>query len=172
MTPDSIRLAEEAAREWPRLFGFALQLSHDRQEAEDLCQEACLRVLRSDRRIDPDRPLLPLLMTVVRNLHRSRLRSPDPPESGWDLDVEDAASPPPHRAAEMGERFALVEQALRRMNPTWRAALYLADGLSLSYAEIADILDKTEDVVRVTLHRARARVRVLLRSRLAEGAES
>lgn len=161
-------LPEEALEHWPRVFGFAQQLVGDRTRAEDLCQEAYLRLLRSARPLDTSTSLLPLLLTVVRNLVRSDLRRVDPTEFAGEVEPEDDRVGDPAERAERAEESAAVEAALARMSPNWRAALYLADGLAFSYAEIADVLGTSDDVVRVMLHRARLRVRVLLRSRLTE----
>ena len=159
---------------WPPLFGFAVQLVRDRARAEDLCQEAYLRLFGMDRDVDASRPLRPLLFCIVRNLVRSELRR----ERGAPFDdvivpdSVDDASVDPLTLVGSAEESARVDAALSRMPATWRAALYLRDGLDLSYAEVADILDKTEDVIRVTLHRARLRVRVMLKSQLSERTES
>lgn len=160
---------------WPQTFGFARSLCRDRAEAEDLCQEAFLRLWAMDRPLDDSRPLRPLLFTVVKNLFRNRaarLR----PEALDDLEgaadeLVDPLGIDPGERAERREQSELIEAALERMNPIWRAALYLADGLGWSHAEIGEVLDRTEEVIKVTLHRARLRVRVMLKSRIAEGAE-
>ncbi|MFQ5654406.1 MAG: RNA polymerase sigma factor, partial [Planctomycetota bacterium] len=69
------------------------------------------------------------------------------------------------------EEIATVEAALAQLSPLWRAILYLRDGLGLSYREVAEVLDRSEDVVRVTLHRARLRIRAALTGLLIEGRE-
>ena len=166
----------EALALWPEMFGFAVQFARDRAKAEDLCQEAYLRFFGMERPIDDSRPLRPLLLTILRNLARSQARRVEP-GSLDDLmqdtgGFEDADADDPALRAGVVEESDVVRATLARMNPTWRAALYLADGLGLGYAEIAGILEKSEDVVRVTLHRARQRVRVMLKERLSERTES
>jgi len=176
MESPKARTFRKALELWPESFAFALALCRDRDEAEDLCQEAFMRLWAMERPVDDERPLGPLIFTIIKNQFRTRARRQRPEAFSEIEDVdgaitEDAADGPLARA-DRAERHELVQAALGQMNPLWRAALYLADGLGLSYAEIAEILDRTEDVVRVTLHRARLRVRVMLKSRIEETTES
>jgi RNA polymerase sigma-70 factor (ECF subfamily) len=159
-------VAEEALREWPGAFGLAFHLLHDRARAEDVCQEVFLSLLSAARPPETGRPLRPLLLRMVRNravseLRRERPGSLDDEETG---PVADAAAPDPLDEACRREEAAAVEAALAALPAAWRAALYLRDGLDLSYAEIAEVLERDVDVVRVTLHRARGRARRLLAS--------
>ena len=61
------------ARYQDGLFRHLLRLSGRAEEAEDLCQETFLRLYRSLRRFNPERPLLPFLFTIATNVLRTRL---------------------------------------------------------------------------------------------------
>jgi len=159
-------VVEEALREWPGAFGLAFHLLHDRARAEDVCQEVLLGLLSAARPPQTDRPLRALILRMVRNralseLRRERPGSLDDDEVG---PLADAASPDPLDEASRREEAVAVETALARLPAAWRAMLYLREGLDLSYAEIAEVLERDVDVVRVTLHRARRRARRLLGS--------
>ena len=80
---------------------------------------------------------------------------------GADARVDDAATDPAE-ALLQDEAQARLRVALQRLSPTWRSMLYMRDGLGYSYKQIAAALEKSEQVVGVTLHRARLRVRELL----------
>ncbi len=157
-------LAHDALDHWPKVFGFAQSLTKDRSKAEDFCQEAFLRLLDRVDSIDMTRSVLPLLLTIVRNLVVSDARRHRP--ESWDAsihpDPEDARAVDPAVEAERRESAMSVRVALGRLPDNWRAALYLKDGLGLSYAEIAEIIDVSVDTVRTMLHRARQRLRQLL----------
>jgi len=151
----------DGVRHWREAYGLAWTLCRDRARAEELCQEALVRLGTMRRAPEVDRPVRELLLTIVRNLALSDMRRPEvgraAPEA---LDgVPAPAADGPLRQASRNEEQALVRAALERMDPGWAAMLYLRDGLGLRYAEIARVLEKSEDVVRVTLHRARRRVR-------------
>jgi len=162
-----------ALEHWPAAFGLAHVLVRDRSLAEDICQEAFLRLAGQRRRIaDPDR-VKPLLMTIVRNLAASEARRPS--AESLDLSAEtdgplaDPGSPDPSRDAIGRETRRQVRDVLDRLDPFWRLVLYLRDGLDFSYAEIAEVAARSEDVVRVTLHRARRRVREALERTVTGG---
>ena len=82
---------------------------------------------------------------------------------------EPVDSADPALRAEVREQRERLHAALAGLDATWRAVLYLRDGLSLSYREVGEALGKSEDVVRVTLHRARRRVRQVLMADEPEG---
>src|SRR4051794_2881195 len=57
-----------------RLYGFAIVLTHDRTEAQDLVQETYLRAVRACARVLPDSNLKGWLFTIMRNLWLNQLR--------------------------------------------------------------------------------------------------
>jgi len=156
----------DALSHWREAFGLAFQLCGESSRAEDLCQEAFARLAGIARPLDTGRSLRPLILKIVRNLFYSEERR-DRPES-LDLAIEnlgplsDPAASTPIEALCRSEDLDLVREALAQLHESWRATLYLRDGLDLSYREIAAILEISVDVVRVTLHRARQRMRAAL----------
>jgi len=168
LTPSSSEFLRRSVLQlWPKVYAFGRSLVRDPHRAEDLCQEAYLRFFEMKRPVDLSRPLLPLLLTILRNLVASESRRPrevslDAPCAG-ETAPPDAAAEPPAKAAARREEKCTVQAALARLTPDWRAVLYLRDGLGFSYREIADVVERSEDNVRVTLHRARRKVRTLLK---------
>ena len=63
------------------VFGLCVRLLHHRQDAEDVAQEVFLRVFRSLRRWDGERPLKPWIMGITVNRCRTwmsqRARRPE-----------------------------------------------------------------------------------------------
>jgi RNA polymerase sigma-70 factor (ECF subfamily) len=160
-------MRRSALKLWPKIFAYALALVRDRHGAEDLCQEAFLRLFTMKRGVDLGRSLLPLLLTITRNLAASAARKPralplDEEEAGVCASGAPAGEGPMNGAARQEEGRA-VQDALDRLSPDWRSVLYLRDGLGFSYREIAEVVKRSEDSVRVTLHRARQRIRELLK---------
>lgn len=166
-------LAREGLRHWNEAFGLALTITRDRSRAEDICQDALVRLATARRPVDRSKSLRPLLLRIVRNLgiDQARRSTPEP------LDAHEAAGPAsvapgPLDAATRREEITIVRAALSELPPAWRSMLYLRDGLDLSYSEIAGVESSTEDVVRVTLHRARRRIRSRLEARFAKGTDT
>ncbi|MFT5291170.1 MAG: RNA polymerase sigma-70 factor (ECF subfamily) [Planctomycetota bacterium] len=165
-----------AAVHWREAYGLAWALVGDHARAEELAQEAFVRLGGMQREPDSDRPVRQLLLSIVRNLALDELRRRR--TESLDLALQEGAqivdrgNQDPAQLALGRERTERLQEILAQLKPTWRAMLYLKDGLDHSYRQIAETLGKSEDVVRVTLHRARARVRELSTDLDSEGGNS
>ena len=183
MRDDRRRTIERAYEHWPAAFGLAMVLLGDHGRAEELCQDTFLRLMTTSSDIDPTRPLGGLVLTTLRNLCINELRrfrstsldewseasgTVTPEREAPDTTLGHGPGDPVTKLGH-GERRAAVRTALDRLSPTWREIVYLRDGLDLPYREIATIAETTEDVVRTTLSRARARLRELLADHAPEG---
>ena len=72
----------------------------------------------------------------------------------------------PYECALDGEKRVMIEQALARINPMFRAAVVLRDVEDLSYEEIADILNISLGTVKSRITRGRDAMRRQLEGRL------
>ena len=150
--------AFEAER--PRLVGLAARVLGDRSEAEDMVQQAWLRLERQEA--DPDN--LPAWLTTVTTrlcLDRLKAKKPDLPgdESG-DLEAGDSAE-----QSDVAEEVAMAETVgvalqlvLDRLGPSERVAFILHDSFGFEFETIAAILDTTPTAARKLASRARAKV--------------
>jgi RNA polymerase sigma factor (sigma-70 family) len=143
------------AAERPRLVRIAARLLNDHAEAEDVVQQAWLRMARQDS--EPD-SLPAWLTTVTTRLCLDRLRSRTPVPTA---EVEPAGSVP-----DVAEEVALadtvgvaLQAVLDRLTPHERVAFVLHDSFGFEFATIAAVLDTTPTAARKLASRARARVR-------------
>lgn len=139
-----------------RLYRAALGLTGSREEAEDLVQEAYLRVLRKPRWLRGSDDLGYLLRTL-RNLHISRHHARGRRVSTVGHDevieyVEDERAPTPHAVAVAGE----VHAAIASLPPAHRDVIVVVDLVGLSYREAARVLEVPTGTIMSRLHRARA----------------
>jgi RNA polymerase sigma-70 factor (ECF subfamily) len=131
-------------------------------EAEDLAQDAFIRVLESLPRFDHERAFSPWLFTIVRNAGRNHAlaqgRRTQVPLEG-DLPADQVG-------ADMAvERLAFLEEvgaAAGTLPPMQRACFRLVDLEGFSGGEVAGMLGIAPPTVRVHLHRARQALRPLL----------
>jgi RNA polymerase sigma factor (sigma-70 family) len=141
--------------ERPRLVGLATRVLSDHAEAEDVVQQAWLRL----RNADGDVENLPAWLTTVTTrlcLDRLRSRTPDPTA---DIAIAGAASDPAEEVA-LGETVGLALQlVLDRLSPQERVAFVLHDSFGFEFPTIAAILDTTPVAARKLASRARAKVR-------------
>ncbi len=146
--------------ERPRLVGLAARVLSDRAEAEDMVQQAWLRLERQSS--DPDN-LPAWLTTVTTRLCLDRLKAKKPELPGDQL--------PEHHADEVGveddgDDLAMAETVgvalqvvLDRLSPAERVAFVLHDSFGFEFETIAGILDTSPVAARKLASRARAKVR-------------
>jgi len=153
-----------------RVFGLVLRMIGDRQEAEEVAQEAFLSLYRHGHRFRREARFSTFVYRVAANAALNRRRSlgrkrareealARRQDAGFDLpssprNPEDAAS-----STEVKER---VEQALLELPPDLRAAVVLYDIEGQSYGDIAKALRIPEGTVKSRIHRARNALRKLL----------
>ena len=141
--------------ERPRLVGIASRVLGDHAEAEDVVQQAWVRLHRQGS--DPD-SLPAWLTTVTTRLCLDRLRSRTP--------VPTAEIEPAEAAPDVADEVALAETVgvalqavLDRLSPHERVAFVLHDSFGFEFATIAAVLDITPATARKLASRARAKVR-------------
>ncbi len=144
-----------------RLVGLASRVLGDHAEAEDVVQQAWLRLERTDAEIDS----LPAWLTTVTTrlcLDRLRARTPLPVEdlSAYETDAFVAAG-----AEDPGDAVALADTVgvalqvvLDRLTPAERVAFVLHDTFGFEFATVAAVLDTTPVAARKLASRARAKV--------------
>jgi len=160
----------------PAMLRFARRtLLGDACEAEDVVQEAFVRLWRARHRWRPTASVRTYLFTIVTRLclnrRRSFLRRPPHgplPEADGAGDPGDGAPDPERLATSAQLRAALVEE-LAALPPAQRAAVLLRHEGGLSYQAIAAALDTTAGAVESLLSRARTRLRTRLEGWRAEG---
>ena len=136
---------------WDDIFQFLLAWTNDWAAAEDLAQEAFLKLWGHRNGLDWDRPVLPWLVVVARRLATDRFRSLRrgillPRQSGQSLD-------------EMGRvNWLDVRAALSKLSALERAALLLTAAEGWSYADVAEALGTTSGALRAAVSRAREKL--------------
>ncbi len=144
-----------------KLFRLALRITLDRPEAEDVAEETLVRVWQKRGELADVASLEAYCLTVCRNLAIDRHSRKEAQNLHLDPAAYDAADPTPgaQEQLEHDERLQRVKDIFNRLPEKQRSVMQLRDIEGKSYKEIAQILALTEDVVRVTLFRARQAVR-------------
>jgi RNA polymerase sigma-70 factor (ECF subfamily) len=133
-----------------RLFSAMWLVAHDSHEAEDLTQEAFVRVWeRWDRTGPPDDPDRYLYRTAMNLFLNRRRRASVAARRRLHFD-------PGSDALEVVEDRDQIRRALLTLTPAQRVALVLLDVVDLSSEEAARILHKRPATVRVLAARGRA----------------
>ena len=156
-----------------RLYGFALRMTGNREDAEEIVQDAFVRAYRALAKMSPEQRaelrLQPWLYTITLNVTRNRLRGKRPTNVALDaLAYPDAllrnsrhdGPAQPENILERNADMALVERALLQLPMHLRAAATLRFIEGRSHPEIAEILNQPIGTVKSHVHRA---VRILRR---------
>jgi RNA polymerase sigma-70 factor (ECF subfamily) len=158
-------LPEAELQQWmerlgPQLIGLAYSICRDRVAAEDVTQEAFVKLWRRPPDGGP-RAIPSWMKRVVTNasinvLQRTR-RHGKLPEVEFDPALR--AGDHPAAQAERHDEMRLVSMAMDRLPDEKRVLLILRAQQELSYAEIAETLGIPEGTVMSRLNRARKQLR-------------
>jgi RNA polymerase sigma-70 factor, ECF subfamily len=151
------------------LYSYALVLSRNRTEAEDLVQETCLRAIRAMHRLQPDSNAKSWLFTILRNIWLNQLRqrrtAPEVVELDLDGDGANRAADTrkdPHATYVSNIEQEQVRTAIQQLSIEFREIIILREYEELSYQEIAAVLECPLGTVMSRLARARSKLRDLL----------
>lgn len=164
---DLVTEAFEAQRDRLRALAYRVLGSH--ADAEDVVQEAWMRLVRHDEATIGN--LAGWLTTVVGRISLDLLRSRQAhPETGYgheftDLVVTPADEPTPDEQVALADSvgFALLV-VLDTLNPSERLAFVLHDMFAIPFQEIGHILGKSADATKMIASRARRKVQATDRS--------
>jgi RNA polymerase sigma-70 factor (ECF subfamily) len=139
----------------------ACRFLNDAAEAEDMAQEAFLRVLDAAPRYRPTAQFKTYLLQIVARLCLDRLRKKRPLCTDNLPERPDDGKTPDDALIEQ-ERHQQVRRAMEQLPTQQRMALSLRYDNDLSYEEIADVLRISVKAVERSLARGRAALAVRL----------
>jgi RNA polymerase sigma-70 factor (ECF subfamily) len=145
----------------PRIYRFALRLTHDPHAAEDLTQETVLRAWRGRGQLRHPQAARVWLFRITVNLWRDQLRRGQCRVAQAEPLPDDQAAhtPTPDCLAAGQEDVRRALAALDRLPERQREVLYLNACEGLSAAEIATVLGVHYDAVKASLSLARKKLR-------------
>jgi RNA polymerase sigma-70 factor, ECF subfamily len=151
------------------LYGYAMILSRDRTEAEDLVQETCVRAVKAIESLRPGSNAKSWLFTILRNIWLNQLRQRRSAPKIVELDVDEStaelaveASKDPHALYASKVERDQVRKAIQQLPDHLREIIVLREYGELSYQELATWLDCPAGTVMSRLGRARSKLRSLL----------
>jgi RNA polymerase sigma-70 factor (ECF subfamily) len=154
---------EVVRRTYRHVYTQSLRLVGDRQEAEDVAQEAYLRVFRGLAGFRGDAQFETWLYRIVSNAAMTHLRKRRRfAELVLDPGEESGEPVSPIQVAEEAVDRDALTSALDSLPPSLRVVVILKDVYGLSCREIGDQIGVSEGAVKVRLHRARKRLKEML----------
>ncbi|MNH82952.1 ECF RNA polymerase sigma-E factor [compost metagenome] len=150
------------------VYGIIVYIVKDHSAAEDIIQEAFLKVIRKKPIFENEQKMKSWLKVVTRNTAINYLRKNKNHRNHLDSDSVFINIEPhnPGPSVEQTVETKMLEEAivsyLDRLKPEYKLLIEYRWKLGLSYKEIADQLDTDEDVVRQRLYRARESIKKML----------
>ena len=155
------------------LYSYALVLSRNHAEAEDLVQETYVRAIQAMGRLRPDSNMKSWLFTILRNIWLNQLRKwrngPQLVENEAGDDVANSVVDPSRDSHDLYVSKVETEQvraAIQQLPVDFREVILLREYEDLSYMEIASVLGCPIGTVMSRLGRARTKLRTLLSEKL------
>jgi len=158
----------------PKVFNLIAYMCGDRDQADDLTQEAFLKAFKSIGNYKGDASFYTWIYRIAVNTVLSQRRTDLRKSRG----VEDLAATArigsdPHTSdplsiLERAEQVDVVQRAIKELPPEAAAVVVLRDMESLPYRQIADVLGLPAGTVRSRLFRARMTLRDILKGLLGE----
>jgi RNA polymerase sigma-70 factor (ECF subfamily) len=174
---ERLRAGDEAAYEAlifrfeQPVFGVVSRLLEDPADAPDVVQEVFLKIFRNITSFRGDSSLKTWIYRIAVNEARNQQRwfgRHRGKEIGLEAETADALgvgdwlpdpTPGPYEEVLDHEVQAMVEEALKRISPTYHTALVLREVEELSYEEIAQILEISLGTVKSRILRGRDALR-------------
>ena len=153
---DAFRVLVE--RHSGKAYWTAFHVVRSHEDAQDVAQEAFVRVYRFLDRYDARQKFTTWLYQIVVNLAIDCMRRrKGPAHAGLDSLPEVAADGPgPHHGVELSEKRERVNEVLGAVPPQYRVIMVLRDIEGLPSREVAKVLKVNHATVRWRLHRGRA----------------
>jgi len=143
-----------------KLFRVALRITFDRAEAEDVVQDTMIRVWNKRDEWSQLESIEAYCLTVCRNLAIDRSQKMEAQNESLTPELEQRViASGPYDQLVNEERMKLIHQLINELPEKQRVIMQLRDIEGESYKEISEVLQLTEEQVKVNLFRARQKIK-------------
>ncbi|MBU3994764.1 MAG: sigma-70 family RNA polymerase sigma factor [Actinobacteria bacterium] len=168
------RFTRDAMPYLDQLYGAAMKMTRNPQDAQDLVQETFMKAFAAFESFAEGTNLKAWLYRIMTNAYINTYRKKQrEPYLGvveeledWQLGGAESTTAMASRSAEAEAidrtPATVVTDALNDLAEEFRMVVYLADVEGFSYQEIADIIERPIGTVMSRLHRGRAKLRSVL----------
>jgi RNA polymerase sigma factor (sigma-70 family) len=150
--PTDIAYDRAFEEHWSDVFRFALAWTNEWTSAEDLTQDAYLRLWSNRARLDWSRPVLPWLLVTTRRLATDRFRALRRRLVASTRPITLDADPA------LRARWLDVCAAMADLSPLERSALVMTAVEGATYDEASRVLGTTAGALRAAVSRARTKL--------------
>lgn len=149
-----------------QLFRYALRILGNREEAEDVVAETLVRLWDRRDTIKPDSNTNAFAMKITRNLCLDKFRSKHYKNRGVNIDDVEyelkSERLTPEKYVEYENVKDLINEIIQDFPEKWRTVFQLRDIEGYTNDEVVNITGWEINIVKITLSRARKRIRETL----------
>jgi len=142
-----------------KLYRFANRMLRNVPEAEDVVQEVLIRLWIRREKLSSYRSIEAFAMTITRNLclDKLKLKSAKTDELTKQNELYDSKTP--YEEMETSDSYNKIRKLIDLLPDQQRMIIHMRDIEGYGYEEIAEIMNLTENTIRVNLSRARKKIR-------------
>ena len=149
-----------------KMYRLALRVVNNQEEAEDVVQEALIKIWNKREKLAEIENQAGYCMTITRNMGIDKLRARK--MSTTDIDEQyslESKTPNPERDLVAKDELSKVMKVVNALPENHRTVIQLRDIEGYTYKEISGITGYSIEKVKVYLHRARTKLRQQLKNR-------
>jgi RNA polymerase sigma-70 factor (ECF subfamily) len=158
-----------------RVFGLILRMVGNREDARDILQDTMVKALTSLHMYDASCSFASWIFRIASNKSLDFLRRRKLELRLFERGEEDRTDTIPDKATPIDEVIAkrldwdIFEGCMQKLDPRYRAALFLRYKDGLSYREIGRVLSVPVGTVKTLLHRGRVELKGIVRETMRGG---
>ena len=143
------------------LYRLAMRITLSHEEAEDIVQDTLIKVWNRRDEWQSLESIEAYSMTICRNLALDAIKKKDNNNESIEQRIAETSyqTSDPHELMIRKDRVEMVKQLVNKLPEKQRSCLQLRDFEGKSYKEIAEILEISEEQVKVNIFRARQTVK-------------
>ena len=144
-----------------KIYRMGLRITLNAQEAEDLTQDTLIRAWNKRDELAQVTNIEAFCIAICRNLALDRVARRENANASLEAEAVNPYDnePTPDEKLERDEKLKRIHQLFNALPERLRTALQLRDIEEMSYAEAAQTMNISEDLFKVTLHRARKAIK-------------
>ena len=148
-----------------KLFRLANWLLGDTEDAQDIVQETFIKLWNRREKLDEYRSVEALAVATTRNLCLDKLKAKRYPTEKLENLKSDIPEPGTEMRTDLTELTEKIKEVIRSLPEQMKTIMQLRDIEGYDFEEIAEIMKMNENAIRVSLSRARKKVREIMINR-------
>jgi RNA polymerase sigma-70 factor (ECF subfamily) len=141
-----------------KLLNISLKLLKEKADAEDVVQEAFLKLWHIRDKLDAYQSIEALAVMMTKNLALDKLKLQKPMVES-DIHLQDTGTKNLHELLELQDAAAWIRRLIEQLPSLQQTIIRMKDVEGYELVEIAEIVGTQPEAVRVNLSRARKKIR-------------